>query len=391
MPADNQFRHQSYDQPEDAAARARLLSVDDDGSDGSKVDTLPKIKKLLLVHGTFVGDDAFGIVDAVERTIKRLSFLPWSNRFAKLPNEIRQKNKVFVDHAYQDNGNFTQDYTSALTELSGIDVELSNWSGENNHLARSEKAVQLLAQLDKIELSGDERIMLWAHSHGGNVLAILSNLLANNHAAVSEFLEIGKQHVQDSGDWQQAQNILADHPGPHPIAKSLIMVTMGTPVRYGWDTAGYWSLLHFVNHKAEDEQPYAARPALPQNGIEIWRGDHGDWVQGFATAGTDIRPTQREKRLANRFLRSHLERGLDPNVQEKPSLWQRVLRVFSVRRRRLRLLLRPGVRVPKDGDVVLKDYGESARSVFGHGVYTRMEWLEFHWREVVRFLKGESD
>ena len=384
MPACNLFRHQTYDPSADVAERVRILGLDETSPAASNET---KFSNIWLVHGTFVGNDPFGVVANSERVIKRLSVIPWFNRFSGIPDELRKLNKKVADQTYKDHGNFTEEYAKQLRQLSDAEVQLVNWSGENNHLARVDTAVRLLCKLDQVELPSSERIMLWAHSHGGNSLAVLSNLLANHRPQVNDLLEIGKQHFPESGDWEQAQTILKEQPGPHRYARNIDMVTFGTPIRYGWDTDGFRNLLHIVNHVPQDDlEPSLSKPPFPQSAFDIWQATFGDWVQAFGIVGTDIRPGQSSKRKANRQFRAILEQGLDPSLSRESGFWQRLCWLFSKRRKRLELLFRPGIRVAADGRVILKDYGESARSAFGHAVYTQSAWLDFHWNEVQSLL-----
>jgi len=389
MPASNIFRHQRYGPPADVTGRIRILGPDD--ATAHTTDAV-EYSKIWLIHGTFVGNDPFGVVANSERVIKRLSVIPRLNRFSEIPDELRKLNKKVADQTYKDHGNFTEQYAQQLQQLSGSDVQLFNWTGENNHLARVDNAVRLLCELDQMELSSSERIMLWAHSHGGNSLAVLSNLLSNQQPHVNDFLEIGKQHFPESGDWIQAQAILKEQPGTHRLAKRIDMVTFGTPIRYGWDSNGAGRLLHFVNHVPQDGlEPYVSQPPFPQSAFDIWQATFGDWVQAFGIVGTDIRPSQSSKRKANRQFRTLLEQGLDPSPNDSSGLWERIRWLFSKRRRRLKLLFQPGIRVAADGHVILKDYGESARFAFGHAVYTQTDWLDFHWNEVQSFLASSEE
>ena len=59
--------------------------------------------------------------------------------------------------------------------------------------------------------------------------------------------------------WQRAQQVLAEN--HHPLRQlALDLVTFGTPIRYGWDTAGYQHLLHFVNHRPGRRAPPSHPP-----------------------------------------------------------------------------------------------------------------------------------
>ena len=140
-----------------------------------------------------------------------------------------------------------------------------------------------------------ERLLLWGHSHAGNVFALLTNLLANDREAVNDFFAAAGRVGEERADWKQAAERLAAAPSPHPLAKTLCLVTFGTPVRYGWDRDGYARLLHIVQHRlVNGRAEWLAKPALPQSLDDVLQAKYGDWVQSFGVAGTDLRPMDRE-------------------------------------------------------------------------------------------------
>ena len=60
-----------------------------------------------------------------------------------------------------------------------IKVDRFDWSSGNDHLARAEAAVKLFNRLADLPIDlATERLLLWGHSHAGNVFALLTNLLA---------------------------------------------------------------------------------------------------------------------------------------------------------------------------------------------------------------------
>ena len=159
---------------------------------------------------------------------------------------------------------------------------------------------------------------------------------------------------------------LAD--GDHPLRTAqLDLVTMGTPVRYGWDPEGYANLLHFINHR-----PSAGLPEhigrFPRNTEDILQATGGDVIQQCGIAGTNFAPPLWAWRatLADRALGALLQAG--------------------IRKRDLLKRLRMGCRVHADGTTLLVDYGPSegniAHHLAGHAVYTRSQWLPFHLQQV---------
>ena len=73
--------------------------------------------------------------------------------------------------------------------------------------------------------------------------------------------------------------LLADHSLMNGAA--LDVVTMGTPVRYGWDLSGMGRLLHIVNHRnlRTDGKIWLSKMELPQVTMEMPIAWGGDYVQ----------------------------------------------------------------------------------------------------------------
>ncbi len=77
---------------------------------------------------------------------------------------------------------------------------------------------------------------------------------------------------------------------PHTLRSlRLDVVTLGTPVRYGWDAAGYGNLLHFIHHRPVDGLPDDRAPFLP-SAEDILQAKQGDCVQQLGIAGTNFTP-----------------------------------------------------------------------------------------------------
>ncbi len=77
---------------------------------------------------------------------------------------------------------------------------------------------------------------------------------------------------------------------PHtPRSLRLDVVTLGTPVRYGWDADGYGNLLHFIHHRPVDGLPDDRAPFLP-SAEDILQVKQGDCVQQLGIAGTNFTP-----------------------------------------------------------------------------------------------------
>jgi hypothetical protein len=327
---------------------------------------------IYLVHGTFAGADAWGLLNHLERY------------WPALGDSWRRLAKQLVDAVMGDVGNYTPQYAQRLAAAINppgaepITVRRCVWSGENHHIGRADGAVRMIDELASATVPPGRRVLLWGHSHAGNVLALMSQLLSSDRAALDDFFNATKVfyrrslfHRGELDPWRRVADLLAG--GARPMAQTpLDFVTFGTPIRYGWSTAG-GKLLHFVNHRPADGLPPFRAPFPPRE-RDVRAATHGDYVQQLGIAGTNFMPNLLSWRavLADRRLGELLQPG--------------------IRRRDLLERLRLGMRVPETGTTLLVDYGPGeggiARHLAGHGVYTREEWMLFHAEEVARRLYG---
>ncbi len=335
------------------------------------------------MHGTFSGNDALGLLTELSRFSPGLS------------GSLRRLGKRAVDLVAGETGNYTPQYVAAmqaaLSEGAGrtIPVRLFNWSSQNNHIGRADGAIRLLDDLARLSVKLSEesdkssppsRVILWGHSHAGNVFSLLTNLLGADEAGRAEFFEVAQMFYRpwfrrktDMPVWPHVQQLLSDI--NHPLRRlKLDIVTFGTPIRYGWDTDGYANLLHLIHHRPSKG---IAEYLAPQT-IRIRRllaATGGDYMQQLGIAGTNLfpnllalRPLQADLRLGN-----FLERTI-----ERESIFKRI---------------KHGTRVPDEGNTLLVDYNEIASCVTkhlaGHAVYTRRKWLPFHCQQVAEaFYEG---
>jgi len=328
-----------------------------------------KVGAIYLVHGTFVGDDALGLLAELTRLCP-------AGR-----DVLGRLTKMLVDAVAGEVGNYTTEFASLFAESlrregePEIPVRLFRWSSENHHLGRADGAIRLIDHLTNLKLANGERILLWGHSHGGNLLALASNLLAVDREANRRFFEAARVYYRwpvtgwiDIPVWARAESMLND--GHNPLAgHPLDVVTFGTPVRYGWDPNGYARLMHLINHSpVPNIAPHLA--VFPPTVDDVLRAAHGDYVQQIGIAGTNVIPTCFAPRawLANRRLNDLLQ----PNLPAR-DLFER---------------LKLGQRAPDAGTTLLADYGPLAGGLVshlaGHAVYTKAEWLLFHAEEVAR-------
>lgn len=332
---------------------------------------------IYLVHGTFVGTDTAGLLGAICRFVPRLRGM------------LGRIEKFIADLIFRDNGNYLPRDAKLLEQALNPDgevtipVRLFNWSSENHHIARADAAVRLLAELASLRLPPGKRILCWGHSHGGNVLALLTNLLAGPpgdpdvaafFAAAETFYRRPISGTVDLPVWDAVRQLLADPRRP-VLSSPLDLVTFGTPIRYGWDVAGCDKLLHFVHHQPLPGLP-PERTGLPTSTWEFLFGTSGDYVQQYGIAGTNFLPFPLWWRafLADRRLNSLLQ----PDCSWV-NLFTRICR---------------GVRVPESGTTLLVDYGKPVdqplMNARGHAVYTKRRWLPFHLNETARIFYGNE-
>ena len=414
MPSRNAFRHQRHcDDPPAAPFRVltapRPPAVDSEEfarrlRDVGRVLRQAGVSSIILMHGTFVGDDYFDLALMVERV---------SPGFA---NWLRRVGKGQPDVMLGDGGNYTAKYAQRMAEginepgEKPIDVRRFLWSGGNSHLPRTMAGIRLIDEIATLPVpgpfmplldrrldtstSGDgsqdvgqavpQRVLCFAHSHGANAMAVATNLLGGSGAQRRRLLDIVRDVPGRSrgGAWFEAWRRACARLDSDASASELLggrkldLVTLGIPIRYGWDSDGYDHLLHMVNHRPLPGLP-PWRGKLPQSLNELFDGRYGDWVQQLGIAGTNF------PLLALRWGRWQAERKLGALLQQGETSWQ-------VRRR-----IRNGQRVSDEGTTLLIDYGSPKRGrrvrhLFGHGMYTQTEWMPFHLEQAAAEFYSEA-
>ena len=380
MPVDNRFRHQEYDQ-HPSSGHWRILETPPmppaPGSDEyqSQVTTAGQalcrhgISSIYLVHGTLAGTDLTGLHSDIER------FAPGFGR------RIGGTWKQLVDMFAGDMGNYTQPFADRLQKAvgkksadcagGGIAVQRFLWTSENHHLGRADAAVRLIVELSKRTETGN-RVMLWGHSHAGNVFAILTNLLGGNTETRERFFEATAALVEQDEDWGRAMELLSSTSLPRALNPAqLDIVTFGTPIRYGWERRGYGRLLHVVNHRALEGVEVPKVP-FPPTAAQLASAAAGDYFQQIFIAGTNFPPSIYSLKKWKTEGKLHLL--LQSNVASR-RIWEALCQ---------------GRRVAADGLTMLVDYVASgdghAASLGGHAVYTRSTWLPFHLALVNQWL-----
>jgi len=410
MPRQNRFQHQSY--PTQPVLEPEVISLTPELPeplpDFTRLHSEFGLTHVLPVHGTFMGSDPIGLQAMLNEMVNRAS--PSRQLLLRpLVNRLAVQTKRFTELLTADIANYSLEFCEEFQKLVGDDPEVTllepTWSSENHHLARAGLAVRLLCRIDEMQAEGFDpehgRVMLWGHSHAGNAFALLTNLLANDRDSVDRFFTVCGDVLGDSG--LRARDILASVDGPHPLARGLILVTFGTPVRYGWDVDGCRYLLHLIHHRPFDpEHPARALPALQygceeagleqnagpvaQSILDILTARQGDWVQSFAVAGTDLPPVI--NREQNEALGRLLETGLAEQTPERlADRWKVACPRWQT-----------ATRMHTDGRNVLAEYaptrvtrfGPAHQTVLGHGIYTMIEWLPRQLAVVMDWLERDG-
>lgn len=288
--------------------------------------------------------------------------------------------KQLVDSMLGEVGNYTETHVRLLTDGLGSDggplpVRLFHWASSNDHIGRADGAVRLIDELSRLKTGPDSRLLLWGHSHAGNVFALVTNLLATDHQTREQFFRTARVYYRrplvgciDVPVWERVRRLL-ERRRVASWCPQLDFVTFGTPIRYGWDSGGYARLLHFINHRPAEGLPEFLAP-FPPTLDHLLTAHDGDYVQQLGIAGTNIAPNLLAWRTwwADRRLGRLLERDVVP---------QGIAQRMAV-----------GARVPDEGMTLLVDYGPPGVEVHqhhaGHAVYTRPDWLLFHAEEIAQ-------
>lgn len=391
MPLANHFRHQTYQSarptspyhllPSVAPADPRSAEFGEQLASAGADFGRANVAAIYCVHGTFVGNDLLGLCTELSRFAPRLA------------NAFSHCGKRVVDLFTGEAGNYTRGFAATLEaglsvgSEQAIPVRLFNWSSQNNHIARADGAVRLIDELAKVaeqengNVTEPRRILIWGHSHGGNVLALLTQLLGVDCETRDSFFQAAQSYYQpwirsntDMPIWGRVRKILDDE--THPLRQLKIdIVSYGTPVRYGWQAEGYAKLLHIIHHRPPQRGEEYQTP-VP---FSLWRARRaldGDFVQQVGICGTNFMPLPIAVRtlLADR----RLDKLLEAEVADE-GVFQR---------------LRHGVRTHDAGTSLLVDYAKISpwlhRHIAGHGLYTRRRWLPFHCREIAERFYGDS-
>ena len=370
------------------------------------------VKTIWLIHGSFVGNDVVGVLRALSR---------WTPGIA---DYLQDLSKTILDAHLGSLGNFDESIRRLIdTALNGpgdipggrpgndstsrIDVKLFRWSGENNHIGRFDAAIRWLqavlsppdvgAKADTVTASfnqiqstddGRNRHLVLAHSHGGNVLALATQLLAASpERRIEWFKQIRSTYRLpilgriDQPAWGWAADYFAGQQehvrcdiadGDTANAIPMDIVTMGTPTRYRFENFD-GRLIHMINHHVVDRDD-PTRVPVPLTLDDWLEAVGGDYIQWLGGSGTDfgVPPVA----LRDWFGDRRLGRNFDPGGGIF-SVWKTITR---------------GDRVHPDGDTWLIDYPKDPRgvyrNVFGHAIYTDAMHWPFHLTTLIDDLSS---
>lgn len=308
-----------------------------------------QLESLYFVHGTFVGEDPFHFFELIN------DLMP--HQLQGITEKMKGLTKFGQDIFMRDMANFTHRHRDKMASfLPGVQVKNFVWSSGNHHTARIRGALKLVRELSVVHKSGD-RILLLGHSHAAQVFALLTQII------YMEGLEdILKEHFTSEVDFKKLNK------NKIKLQKMKIdFVTFGSPPRYEWIPHENVRILHFINHRLPGPQ------AGNLSGILTTRD--GDYIQQIGLTGSDfISPIDRENRM-NKELDIYFGEGV--NRQELRRLYQKKQRLHNL------------------GHHLLVDYGDHSKipnfalTMFGHGIYTKIDLLDFHFEQIAKkFYKG---
>lgn len=417
MPADNNFQHDelSRKSPGDRLATTELApgaqpetpAWFDALAECGTVLSRAGVRAIVLLHGSIHGTDVFGMQRLDEagglkrgysRGVSGLDALlaamrEGDNGIPVLPGGLKtplpddDSTKKLLDDQLGDAGNFTTAYVALYQKALNRDLSPPItctrllWSAEHHHLGRAIAAVRLLDFLrvmcERLTLGTGDRVLVQAHGQAGLVLALVSNLLCPHPiTGRPKFLGILRSYAVETSQMDLAATTAQLEPllsaGSVLNGAALDVVTMGTPVRYGWDPSGIGQLLHIVNHRnlRTDGKTWLAKMELPQITMEMPIAWGGDYVQELAVAGSDAAPTTQAAKAANK------------------SVWEMV-EPYDGFERWLECARR-AVRFPSDGRCLLVDYKDCTGSTnvrehyYGHAAYTRLNAMLFNTTAILR-------
>lgn len=317
-----------------------------------------EVDHIYFTHGTFVGEDPYGILTILKRIYPNLP----QQKELSLKNKIKEG----IDWMHRDNGNFPKTYVDLFkaATVTSAKCSLFRWSSGNHHIARLKAALELITSLaNDITSNEAQRFLLVGHSHAGQVFAIFS-LIIGKHPLGEDLLElIHQENLTPIGLRKDIAKLQRCH---------IDFFTMGSPIRYPWCEAENFRIIHIVNHPGTSY--------LAPNPLQVLSSDNGgDYMQQWGIVGSDYLAVSKVDRKLNR----HLDRLLGPGIE--PHSW-----LTAVKK---------GMRVNPFGHTYLIDYQnkhplvpDGITGLFGHGIYTRFSYMRFTAELICSALyRGKSE
>lgn len=304
-----------------------------------------RVKNILFVHGTFVGDDPFHLLTLIEN-----SFLEGDNHFI---TKIKAGTRALGAALTKDLGNFSNEHVEQIQKYSKDDVHVENitWSSANHHLARVKACLDLIEKLSSLSHRKKEKTLLIGHSHAAQIFALLTQLIAHKQTA-QDLFNILKLPEEKQLTYFRVLKKLKQH--------SFIFATFGSPARYKWNINKNMQLIHFINHRSSDYLGGQAKNFLMTK--------DGDYIQQWAVPGSDMLSPSKEEQAINKKLDQLLGVGFNHEVFKQNLQFRH--------------------RLHNQGHHFLVDYGDDAKTPnfiktgFGHGIYTKIDLLPFHFHMI---------
>jgi hypothetical protein len=323
----------------------------------SELNTLARLKSLkvrgiYLVHGTFVGDDPFDLTSLLEKAFPNLS--------STVISAIKKQTKNGQNLVIGDFGNFHPSLINELEEKLDNTISVNNftWSSSNHHYARLKGAVELMQELKNNHASG-ERLLLFGHSHAGQVFALITQLCEQKIIS-KQLIEVLEKTGESKSELEKIIKFCAK--------LNFDLITLGTPIRYEWELKPQNNLLHFINHRGN----------IPQGGsvTSSFITKNGDYIQQWAVSGSDIKSPVKAEQLCNDELDLILGTG------NELSLLRRNIKF----KKRLHNLGHHFLTDFKDNS----KYPNSFLTIFGHAVYTKKESVYWILNETLNYLSNKK-
>ena len=306
------------------------------------------VTHVYFVHGTFVGEDPFGLIPALRRIYPNMSPATELN--------IRRRVKKSYSTITKDTGNYLDGYVDLFRIASGTKAacQIFNWSSANHHYARIHAALELYRRLIKdLPDVPPSRVLLQGHSHGGQTFAILTHLVNLTHLGEEIWDLLIESKLASVFEKRQS----------HKLRKCRFdFATFGTPHRYPWRLNKKQQLVNIINHRG--------KTFLAEKQLGFWKTAGGDYVQQWGIAGSDTLAASSRERDFNRKVDKLLGKGVNPKTWIEN--------------------LAKGMRVPEAGTTYLVDFRDHSlvvpnfmKTIFGHGVYTRYEAMAFNSQIIV--------